>query len=102
MSTIFLKYNIDGVCVPKLQLYYIIETNNPLHMPKVKVRDKVMNYIALSCYGHGYYPHFLEYLHFVDIIRIFHITSYLDRNIHHVLHTYLVMPILSFTFTHLV
>ena len=74
---------------------------------QVKVRDKVMTKITLSCSDRGYYLHFVDitrilwistfrgyyphlgyisafseyYPHFVDIICIGHITSYLARNV---------------------
>ena len=70
-------------------------------MQRVKVPDKVMNYIMLCCSSCKYYPHFVEYphfvdiicilwiyFHFVDIIRIGHIASYLARNIqYHIFET---------------
>ena len=31
MSTAFLKYKINRVCVPQFQLAYICDTNNPSH-----------------------------------------------------------------------
>ena len=84
-------------------------------MERVKVPDKVITYITLFCSGHGYYPHFVEYPHFTDIIRISCmypffvdiicmglITRYIACNVHHVIHTYLIMSILSFKFTNIV
>ena len=53
--------------------------------------------ICISCI----YPHFMDiirmswiYPHFVDIIRIGHITSYLARNVHHGLHSFVQSCIL--------
>ena len=37
MSTILLKYKIDGVLVPKFQLAYIYDTTNPSHKILVKL-----------------------------------------------------------------
>ena len=36
MSTIFLKYNIDGVCVAQFKLSYISGTTNSSHTKLVK------------------------------------------------------------------
>ena len=95
------------------------KTNN--NMQLLNVPDKVMIQIMLFHSVHGYYlhfmdyPHFVEYPHFVDIIRISwmylnlvdiirigHITRYLDHNVCHVLHTQLITFVLSLTFNHIV
>ena len=53
---------------------------------------------ALFCSCLGYYPHFMNiirilgiYPHFMDIIRIGQIVSYLALNVHHVLHSFVLV-----------
>ena len=41
MSTIFLKENTDGFCVPQFQIYYIRDTTHPSHKNLVKFFHEV-------------------------------------------------------------
>ena len=61
MSTIFLKDNTDGFCVPQFQIYYIRDTTHPSHK----------NLVKLCCKLHSMWwvDRYLELLEWEDFIK---------------------------------